>query len=188
MSLDALGETLDWPYLAKLEQGIGKSESTGIRGRWEFGCYLRDHVPRVFGPKVGPLQAIAAELGMSERELRYRRVFAETYPTETECRKCISDFGSWFEIVKRGLTRTAAPSDAVTPALPEGVYRTIAIDPPWPVQKIEREQRPKQGTWLDYPTMTLEQIANLPIPDIADSDGCHIYLWVTHKVPATRAS
>jgi N6-adenosine-specific RNA methylase IME4 len=69
---------------------------------------------------------------------------------------------------------------AETP-LPTGQYRCIVIDPPWPVQKIEREVRPKQGEHLDYPTMTLDEIAALPVGDLAYEDGCHLYLWTTQK-------
>ncbi len=64
--------------------------------------------------------------------------------------------------------------------LPEGKYRTIVIDPPWPIGKILREVRPNQLD-LDYPTMTLEEIEALPVPELAYEDGCHIYLWTTHK-------
>lgn len=60
-------------------------------------------------------------------------------------------------------------------------YRCIVIDPPWPIQKIEREVRPMQGQVLDYPTMTIDEIAALPVLEQADPDGSHIYLWVTHK-------
>jgi N6-adenosine-specific RNA methylase IME4 len=67
------------------------------------------------------------------------------------------------------------------PELPNGQYRCIVIDPPWPMQKIEREVRPKQGKRLDYPVMTLEEIAALPIGNLATSDGCHLYLWTTQK-------
>lgn len=62
-----------------------------------------------------------------------------------------------------------------------GKHRCIVIDPPWPVKKIERLERPNQAAALDYPTMTLEQIAALPVQDLADPDGCHLYLWVTQK-------
>jgi len=74
-----------------------------------------------------------------------------------------------------------APQQTQTPTFPDKGYRCLVIDPPWPVQKIEREERPNQGLELDYPTMSLEEIAELPIPALADSNGCHIYLWVTHK-------
>lgn len=70
---------------------------------------------------------------------------------------------------------------AITPPLPAGKYRCIILDPPWPMQKIEREERPNQGLELDYPTMTLEEIEALPIQDLADESGCHLYLWVTQK-------
>lgn len=65
-------------------------------------------------------------------------------------------------------------------ALPEGKYRTIVIDPPWPIEKILREVRPNQFD-IDYPTMTIDEIKALPIQDKADENGCHIYLWTTHK-------
>jgi len=59
----------------------------------------------------------------------------------------------------------------------DGVYDVIVIDPPWPMKKIERDQRPNQ-TDLDYPTMTEEELASVKIPC---ADNCHIWLWTTHK-------
>lgn len=60
-------------------------------------------------------------------------------------------------------------------------YKTIIIDPPWPVKKIERDERPKQGIDLDYPIMSIEEIKTMAIQKWADPNGCHIYLWTTHK-------
>jgi ParB family chromosome partitioning protein len=77
-------------------------------------------------------------------------------------------------------------SERVLTVAPAGKYKAIVIDPPWPVQKIIREERPNQVEF-DYPIMSLEEIAALPIPDLADN-GCHVYLWVTHKyLPAGLA-
>jgi len=71
---------------------------------------------------------------------------------------------------------------SITPiAPPKGKYRCIVIDPPWPVKKIERLERPMQGLNLDYPIMSLEEIEILPIKKLSFNDGCHLYLWVTHK-------
>ena len=61
------------------------------------------------------------------------------------------------------------PRAPVTP--PIGTYRTIVIDPPWPVEKIEREERPRQTRELDYPTMTLEEIGQPP-PHEAATGAC----------------
>jgi N6-adenosine-specific RNA methylase IME4 len=63
-------------------------------------------------------------------------------------------------------------------APPVGLYRTIVIDPPWPMKKIVREERPNQYDF-DYPTMSIDQIKGFRIP--AYQDGCHVYLWTTQK-------
>ena len=77
--------------------------------------------------------------------------------------------------------RLQEPEPVETPPLPEGKYRCIVIDPPWPMQKIERIERPNQGKSLDYPTWNLEQIGELPVPKLAADDGCHVFLWTTHR-------
>jgi N6-adenosine-specific RNA methylase IME4 len=64
--------------------------------------------------------------------------------------------------------------------MPSGKFHTIVLDPPWEVKKIEREERPNQGVELDYPTMGLDEIAALPVDELAE-DACHLYLWVTQK-------
>jgi len=58
-----------------------------------------------------------------------------------------------------------------------GTFDVIVIDPPWPMVKIERDERPNQSAF-DYPTMTLDEIAAIPMPA---SEDCHIWMWTTHK-------
>lgn len=81
--------------------------------------------------------------------------------------------------VLKELQRVERKDNKLMP-LPKNKYRTIVIDPPWPIEKILREDRPNQAI-IDYPTMTIEEIKSFPINDIAYQDGCHIYLWTTHK-------
>uniref|UniRef100_A0A6M3LES8 Putative methyltransferase n=1 Tax=viral metagenome TaxID=1070528 RepID=A0A6M3LES8_9ZZZZ len=69
--------------------------------------------------------------------------------------------------------------EIISQPLPITKYQTIVIDPPWPVKKIIRDERPNQGAF-DYPTMSIEEIVKLKISVLA-SDNCHIYLWTTHK-------
>lgn len=64
---------------------------------------------------------------------------------------------------------------------PKGKYRCIVIDPPWDVQKYERDVRPNQSSDLDYPTLTHEQIAEFDIGGMASDDGCHLFCWTTQK-------
>lgn len=61
---------------------------------------------------------------------------------------------------------------------PEGKYRCIVMDPPWPMQKVERDVRPNQSEALDYPVMSLEQIMAIDLPS---ADQCHLYLWTTQR-------
>lgn len=60
---------------------------------------------------------------------------------------------------------------------PTGEFDVIVIDPPWPMKKIERDERPNQVEF-DYPTMSEAELGQLPIPAAKD---CHVWLWTTHK-------
>jgi N6-adenosine-specific RNA methylase IME4 len=64
-------------------------------------------------------------------------------------------------------------------AVPTGRYSCIVIDPPWPMQKIEREVRPNQ-VGFEYPTMSEDELAAFPVPHIA-ADDCHLFCWTTQK-------
>jgi N6-adenosine-specific RNA methylase IME4 len=61
----------------------------------------------------------------------------------------------------------------------DGKFGCIVIDPPWDMQKIERDVRPNQVAF-DYPTMTEEELAAFPVADMA-ADDCHLFCWTTQK-------
>ncbi len=85
------------------------------------------------------------------------------------------------QIVTQVKKRLNQPVPVETPDFPEKIFSCIVIDPPWPMKKSERTARPNQGETLDYATMTLKEIGNIPIKKRADPNGCHIYLWTTQK-------
>lgn len=58
-----------------------------------------------------------------------------------------------------------------------GEYDVIVIDPPWPMEKIERDVRPNQVAF-DYPTMSEDELAAMKMPAAAD---CHLWVWTTHR-------
>lgn len=72
--------------------------------------------------------------------------------------------------------RERKPEPVAEPvALPDGVHRCIVIDPPWPVEKIEREERPDQGSTLDYSTMPINcQRPITPGDNMLDLQPCFV--------------
>ncbi|MCP4087188.1 MAG: hypothetical protein GY745_19405 [Actinomycetia bacterium] len=69
-------------------------------------------------------------------------------------------------------------------------YKTIVIDPPWKYGKWGKgsdkmyakgyTDKTSYAKDLPYKWMTLEQIKELPIDNLAD-DNCEVYLWTTQK-------
>ena len=61
---------------------------------------------------------------------------------------------------------------------PEGKYRTIMIDPPWDMERIQMENRTFDKESFDYPTMSLDEIKDFKLPA---HEECHLWLWTTQK-------
>ncbi len=66
---------------------------------------------------------------------------------------------------------------------PNKKYNTIVIDPPWDIgiKKVRLKRRPNTANKLPYKVMTLNEIKNIPIHQIANK-GCHVYCWTTNKM------
>lgn len=57
-------------------------------------------------------------------------------------------------------------------------YKTIYADPPWMEHGGGKIQR---GADRHYPLMKTEAIKALPVKELADPEGCHLYLWTTNN-------
>jgi N6-adenosine-specific RNA methylase IME4 len=55
-------------------------------------------------------------------------------------------------------------------------YRTIVADPPWPIQAFPPNFGYANGKPTPYTTMTIDDIAALPVGELADGFA-HLYLW-----------
>lgn len=99
-----------------------------------------------------------------------------------------ADFG----VTQQRVGQVAKQAEArakVVAALPPAVdpmerhYKCIVADPPWPMAKVEREERPDQGKRLDYPTMKMDEIKALgkKVKKWAHHDGCYLFMWTTQK-------
>lgn len=69
----------------------------------------------------------------------------------------------------------------------DGPFDCVVIDPPWKMEKIDRDVRPNQDAF-DYPTMTSDEIATFWKKEISPrlNTDCHIFVWTTQKhLPTT---
>ena len=65
----------------------------------------------------------------------------------------------------------------------EGPFSTIYADPPWRFQNRTGKMAPEHQRLLRYPTMTMEEILELPVSRLAASEA-HLYLWVPNALIA----
>ena len=88
---------------------------------------------------------------------------------------------------------TSACNDDLTALIPVrssalldlvGEYSTIVADPPWDVKRGAPQGRPEgvqlASEPLPYPTMTIEEICQLPVTNAA-ADNAHLYIWTINK-------
>lgn len=140
-------------------KNTGGHKTTSVAGK------SRDQAAKIVG--VGASYVSKAELIKRESPLAFEEVKNGTRSMPDVIRD-----------IKRSSIRTKLESVADMQAKEiTGTYDVIVIDPPWPMQKIERDERPNQSEF-DYPTMTEAELGALEIPC---ADNCHVWLWTTHK-------
>lgn len=65
----------------------------------------------------------------------------------------------------------------------EGPFSTIYADPPWRFQNRTGKMAPEHRRLLRYPTMTLQEIFELPVNRVSAA-AAHLYLWVPNALIA----
>ena len=71
--------------------------------------------------------------------------------------------------------------ESISQDLDSKSYKTILADPPWRFQNRTGKMAPEHQRLMRYPTMTLDEICNLPIEKISDEDA-HLYLWIPNAL------
>lgn len=66
------------------------------------------------------------------------------------------------------------------PELPQEVYRTLIIDPPWPITKLVTNITKPTETDIAYPTMSVEEIRNIDVRKLLHHNS-HVFMWTTQK-------
>lgn len=62
-----------------------------------------------------------------------------------------------------------------------GPYSTILADPPWRFINRTGKMAPEHRRLLRYPTLTVEEICSIPVPQVA-APNAHLYLWVPNAL------
>ena len=73
------------------------------------------------------------------------------------------------------------PANSLLTFCSERKYKTILADPPWQFQNRTGKVAPEHKRLNRYPTMRLNEIARLPVSEIA-ADKAHLYLWVPNAL------
>ena len=141
------------------------------------GCPELDNLPR-----HNTLRQLADAAGTSRATMGMIETIAKAAPEELKAKLRAGEItvNRAYDQIRREEARRKVSQQFKECRPPEGKYRCIVIDPPWPIDKIARDVRPNQVA-IDYPTMTIEEMRVLPIRELADEAGCHVYLWATHK-------
>lgn len=77
-------------------------------------------------------------------------------------------------LLRRG-ERAQRDAKLAKPAAPEGKYQVLYADPPWRYEHSKTESRDIEN---QYPTMSLQEICDLPVSDVTDDDAA-LFLWTT---------
>lgn len=64
-----------------------------------------------------------------------------------------------------------------------GRYGTILVDPPWRFANRTGKMAPEHKRLHRYPTMSFDEIANLPVGEVA-AEKSHLYLWCPNALVA----
>lgn len=72
-------------------------------------------------------------------------------------------------------------SDDLLGAFTGRKFRTVLADPPWQFQNRTGKMAPEHKRLSRYPTMSLDDICDLPVEALADSPA-HLYLWVPNAL------
>ena len=70
--------------------------------------------------------------------------------------------------------------------LPNGSFACITADPPWSFKSNSRA-KPGRNAMRHYDCMTLDEIAALPVADIA-ADNAILWFWISFAAPRHRRS
>lgn len=134
--------------------------------------------------------AVATAVGKAETSLRKAEAVIKAAEKNPELLPVVEEMDRTGNVSKAAravkLAETVVKLEkvaAIEPPAPVGKFDAIVFDPPWPMEKMERDCRPNQTSALDYPVISLGEIEmELRRITVAHAaDNCHVFLWTTQK-------
>jgi len=91
----------------------------------------------------------------------------------------------WFLVFQKNFTLRADmnASDDLLGYVDKRKFPTVLADPQWQFQNRTGKMAPEHKRLSRYPTMTLQEIKDLPVEAIVE-DTAHLYLWVPNALLA----
>ena len=77
--------------------------------------------------------------------------------------------------------QTLSPGENFLKKLGRKHFSTVLADPPWQFQNRTGKVAPEHKRLSRYPTMTLKEIIELPVPVVV-AEQSHLYLWVPNAL------
>lgn len=162
-----------------------------VEGYWELGKRIRDdeNVKEYAKGSKTFVQDLARNLNIAERTIYYA---LQSYDKYSNLDKIPEGKNiTWNKLITKYL-----PKEKIkTPSIPiqkqtivkeDGTeevitkYNVVYADPPWEVKAGPDWGSGEASKDLMYPTMSLQEIKDLPIKDII-ADNAHLYLWTINK-------
>jgi len=135
-------------------------------------------------PRHDTRAEVAREAKLPERKLR---AAAEVKKASPELAQRVRDGEMPLAAARREIKRAAIVEklDSIEAKHAKeiaGTYDVIVIDPPWPMEKIERDERPNQSEF-EYPVMSLDAIEHSVGTQLSQhtAQDCHVFVWTTQK-------
>ena len=187
MDANQLGRRNLTPDAFKLLLGrrYNRTKNTGFKGNQH--TVAKDQID----PKQTTAAKLATEHGVSEATVKRAAKFAEEVENTPELKAAV-ETGKPVLQAKRELKEKAREerreenrakiAQVKEPAhivAQQAKFATIVIDPPWDWGD-EGDQDQLGRARPDYSTMSIAQLMELPVADLADVD-CHLYMWITNR-------
>ena len=166
--------------LSLREEGLIRERAKQNQGTRTDLCQNSD---KSFVP-VDTKKEIARQAGVSHDTIHKAKVIMDKAPEELkeQARRGEVSINQAYKTI-RSAEKAEAKAAIVEkisnepPPLPEGPFRVIVIDPPWPYES--RAVDPTHRARNPYTSMSLGDIADLPVASLSHED-CILWLWTTN--------